>query len=53
MVHAGGVEDLVDGADLVLNLKTNRADCNDQMNTEHNMEWFAQQLLPNLPPNSV
>ena len=33
--------------------KTNSADYHDEMNTEHYMEWFTQQLLPNLPPNSV
>ena len=35
-----------------LNL-TNSADYHDEMNTEHYMEWFTQQLLPNLPPNSL
>ena len=55
VVHAGGVEGWVDGADLVLvfKSKTNSADYHDEMNTEHYMEWFTQQLLPNLPPNSV
>ena len=53
VVHAGGVEGWVDGADLVFKSKTNSADYHNEINTEHYMEWFTQQLLPNLPPNSV
>ena len=53
LVQAGGVEGWVDGANLVFKSKTNSADYHDEMNTEHYMEWFTQQLLPNLPPNSV
>ena len=43
----------VAGADLVFKFKTDSADYHAEMNTEHNMEWFTQQLLPNLPPDSV
>ena len=53
VVQAGGVEGWVDGADLVFKSKTNSADYHDEMNTGHYKEWFTQQLLPNLPPNSV
>ena len=53
VVHAGGVQGWVDGADLVFKSKTNSVDNHDKMNTEHYMEWFTQQLLPKLPPNSV
>ena len=53
VVHAGGVKGWVDGTDLVFNSKTNSVDYHDKMNTEHYMEWLTQQLLPNLPPNSV
>ena len=53
VVHAGGVEGWVGGADLIFKSKTNSADYHDKMNTEHYMEWFTQQLLPNLTPNSV
>ena len=53
VVHAGGVEGWVEGADLVFLSKTNSADFYDEMNNQHFMEWLTQQLLPNVPPNSV
>ena len=53
VVHVGGVQDWVDGADLVFKSKTSSADYHKEMNTEHYMEWFTQQLLPNIPHNSV
>ena len=46
MVHAGRVEGWVPGADLVFRSKTHSADYHDEMNSEHFIEWFAQQLLP-------
>lgn len=46
VVHAGSVEGWVEGADLVFQLKTNSADYHDEMNSEHFMEWFTEQLLP-------
>ena len=48
-----GVEGWVLGADLVFWSKTNSADYHDEMNSEHFMEWFTEQLLPNIPHNSV
>ena len=48
VVHAGGVEGWVQGAELVFRSKTNSADYHDEMNSEHFMEWFNGQLLPNL-----
>ena len=53
VVHAGGAEGWVQGADLVFRSKTNSADYHDEMNSEHFMEWFTEQLLPNVPQNSV
>jgi hypothetical protein len=53
VVHAGGAEGWVQGADLVFRSKTNSADYHDEMNSEHFMEWFTEQLVPNIPPNSV
>ena len=53
VLHAGGVEGWVEGADLVFKSKTNSADYHDEMNNQHFMEWLTQQLLPNIPPNSV
>ena len=48
VVHAGGVEGWVEGAVLVFRSKTNSTDYHDKMNSEHFMEWFTKQLLPNI-----
>ena len=40
-------------ANLVFRSKTNSIDYHDEMNSEHFMEWFTQQLLPNIPNSSV
>ena len=53
VVHAGGVEGWVPGANLFFRSKTNSIDYHDEMNSEHFMEWFTQQLLPNIPNSSV
>ena len=53
VVHAGGVKAWVPGADLVFRSKTNSTYYHDKMNSEHFIEWFTQQLLPNIPPTSV
>ena len=53
VVHAGGVEGWVEGADLVFRSKTNSTDYHDEMNSEHYMEWFTKQLLPNVPDDAV
>ena len=49
VVHAGGAaagEGWIEGADLVFRSKKNTADYHDEMNSEHFMEWFNEQLLP-------
>ncbi len=46
VVHAGGNEGWVDGADLVFLSKTKSADYHDEMNSDHYMEWLDEQLLP-------
>ena len=53
VTHAGGVEGQVSGAKLVFRAKTNSIEYHDEMNSEHFMEWFTQQLLPNIPNSSV
>ena len=53
IVHAGSAEGWVEGADLVFKSKTKSADYHDEMNSEHFMEWFTKQLLPNIPDNAV
>ena len=39
VVHAGGVEGWVEGADLMFKSKTNLADYHNEMNYQHYMEW--------------
>ena len=51
VVHAGGVEGWVEGADLMFRSKAYCTDNHDQMKSEHYMEWFTKQLLPNVPDN--
>ena len=53
MVNTGGGEGWVEGVGLMLKLKMNLADYQDEMIHQHYMEWLTQQLLPNIPPNSV
>jgi len=53
ILHAGGVEGWVDGADLVFRSRTNSADYHDEMNSKHFMEWMTEQLLPRLEEPSV
>ena len=53
VLHAGGVEGWVEGADPVFRSKTNSADYHDKMNGEHFTEWLKEQLLPRLEEPSV
>ena len=53
VLHAGSAEGWVPGGDLMFRSKTNSADYHDEMNSEHFMEWFTKQLLPNIPDNAV
>ena len=53
VLHAGSAEGWVPGADLMFRSKTNSADYQEEMNSEHFMEWFTKQLLPNIPDNAV
>ena len=53
ILHAGGVDGWVEGADLVFRSKTNSTDYHDEMNSKHYMEWMAQQLLPRLEEPTV
>ena len=48
ILHAGGENGWVDGADLVFRSKMNTGDYYDEMNSEHFMEWMREQLLPRL-----
>ena len=52
-MRADGGEGWGEGVGLMFKWKTNSADDHDEMNQQHYMEWLTQQLLPNIPPNSV
>nr|AAU82580.1 hypothetical protein GZ18F2_10 [uncultured archaeon GZfos18F2] len=43
----------VDGAKLVFQAKTGAGDYHGQMNYKNFSKWFAEQLLPNIPGNSI
>ena len=53
ILHAGGVDGWVEGADLVFRSKTNSTDYHDEMNSKDYMEWMTQQLLPRLEEPTV
>ena len=53
VLHAGTAEGWVDGAELVFRAKSSSGDYHNEMNTEHFMEWWKTQLLPNIPSNSI
>ena len=53
VLHAGSAEGWVTGADLMFRSKTNSADYHNEMDSEHFMEWFTKELLPNIPDNAV
>ena len=53
ILHAGGVDGWVEGADLVSRSKTNSTDYHDEMNSKHYMKWMTQQLLPRLEEPTV
>ena len=53
VLHAGSAEGWMIGADLMFRSKTNSADYHNEMNSEHFMEWFTKQLIPNILDNAV
>ena len=53
ILHAGGQDGWIEGADLVFQSKKSTGDYHDEMNSERYEEWFHDQLLPNVTPNSL
>ena len=53
ILHAGGENGWIEGADLVFQSKKSTGDYHDEMNSERYEEWFHDQLLPNVQPNSL
>jgi len=53
IVNAITKDGWVDGAKLVFQAETGTGDYHGQMNYENFSKWFAEQLLPNIPGNSI
>ena len=53
ILHAGGVDGWVEGADLVFRSKTKSGDNHNEMNSKHFMEWMTTQFLPQIEEPSV
>ncbi len=52
VLHAGGANGWVEGADLVFTSKTNSTDYHDEMNSDHYIEWLND-IIPTLDKQSV
>lgn len=53
VVHAGGRQGFIQGADLIFTSKTNSGDYHGEMNEANFMKWFEEQLLPSLEEPSL
>ena len=53
ILHAGGEDGWIEGADLIFQSKKSTGDYHDEMNAERFEEWLRDQLIPNLKPNSL
>ena len=53
ILHAGGEQGWIDGADLIFQSKKSTGDYHDEMTWKHFEERFHYTLLSKLPPNSI
>lgn len=53
IVHAGGKNGFVEGANLVFLAKKGAADFHAEMDGDRYEKWFVEQLIPNVEPGSV
>ena len=53
ILHAGNCKGWIPGCELVFRSKTKSEDYHDEINTQHFMEWFEHNFLPQLPPQSL
>ena len=53
VVHAISRNGLTDGAELVFEAKKRTGDYHGKMNWKNFSKWFSEQLLPNIPTNSI
>ena len=53
ITHAGSKDGFVNGAEMVFQAKKPEGDYHGEMNAACYENWFKEQLIPNIPPNSV
>ena len=53
ILHAGGEDGWIEGADLVFQSMKATGDYHDEMNSERFEEWFRDQLMPNIQLNTL
>lgn len=53
LVHAGGDNGFIPGAELLYKCKSNTGDYHHEMDTKNFTKWLKERLLPNLPPNGI
>ncbi|KAH9640050.1 hypothetical protein HF086_017611 [Spodoptera exigua] len=53
VVHGGGENGFVNGAELIYKCKSNSGDYHHEMNTANFKKWILEKLIPNLPLNSI
>ena len=53
LLHAGGSDGFIPNAELNFLCKKNTADVHHEMDADTYEKWFVEQLLPNIPQNSV
>lgn len=53
VVHAGGENGFIPGAELLYKCKSNTGDYHHEMDTKNFTKWLKEKLLPNLPPNGI
>ncbi|CAF4863505.1 unnamed protein product [Pieris macdunnoughi] len=53
IVHGGGENGFVNGAELIYKCKSNSGDYHHEMNTANFKKWVLEKLIPNWPLNSI
>lgn len=53
LVHAGGENGFIEGAELLYKCKSKIGDYHDEMDTSNFLKWLREKLIPNLPPNGI
>lgn len=53
LAHAGGENGFIPGVDLLYKCKSKTGDFDKEMTTKIFVKWLKENLIPNLPPNSI